>query len=161
MNMQIRPGRDQDLEELVSLSLLAWVPVFDSFQQILGPTIYLRVYPNWQASQRETVEKYTAAREDRAVLVAEVEGRAVGFLVYELNHKSKTGEVMLLAVHPDFQNAGIGTELNNVALVQMKEAGMIVAEVGTGGDPGHAPARRSYEKAGYIPLPLVRYFKDL
>ena len=36
-----------------------------------------------------------------------------------------------------------------------------LVEVGTGGDEGHAPARRSYEKAGYTPLPLVRYYKRL
>lgn len=33
--------------------------------------------------------------------------------------------------------------------------------VGTGGDPGHAPARRLYERAGFTPVPLVRYFKAL
>jgi len=43
----------------------------------------------------------------------------------------------------------------------MKESGMKLAVVGTGGDPGHAPARRSYEKAGYTGLPLVRYYKVL
>jgi len=30
--------------------------------------------------------------------------------------------------------------------------GMKVAVVGTGGDPSHAPARKSDEKAGYKPL---------
>jgi len=67
----------------------------------------------------------------------------------------------LLAVHPEYQNSGIGTELNTFALQKMKEGGMKLAVVGTGGDPGHAPARRSYEKAGYTALPLVRYYKDL
>jgi GNAT superfamily N-acetyltransferase len=69
--------------------------------------------------------------------------------------------VDLLAVHPDYQNHGIGTDLNNFVLGKMREAGMKLAVVGTGGDPGHAPARRSYEKAGYTGLPLVRYYKDL
>lgn len=67
----------------------------------------------------------------------------------------------MLAVHPDYQNQGIGTELNIVALQMMKAAGMKMAQVGTGGDEGHAPARRSYEKAGYTSLPLFRYYKDL
>jgi hypothetical protein len=26
---------------------------------------------------------------------------------------------------------------------------------------GHAPARRLYERAGFTPVPLVRYFKTL
>jgi hypothetical protein len=38
---------------------------------------------------------------------------------------------------------------------------MTVAMVETGGDPGHAAARRTYEKAGYILLPIARYFKSL
>jgi ribosomal protein S18 acetylase RimI-like enzyme len=69
--------------------------------------------------------------------------------------------VQLLAVHPDYQNQGIGTELNLFALAEMKKQGMIVAQVETGGDPSHAPARKSYEKAGYAPLPVVRYFQVL
>jgi hypothetical protein len=38
---------------------------------------------------------------------------------------------------------------------------MKVAMVETGGDPGHAAARRTYEKAGYVHLPIARYFKNL
>jgi len=33
--------------------------------------------------------------------------------------------------------------------------------VETGGDPGHAPARRVYEKAGYTGFPVAGYFKAL
>jgi hypothetical protein len=43
----------------------------------------------------------------------------------------------------------------------MKAAGVKMAVAETGGEDGHAPARRAYEKAGYTGLPLVRYFKDL
>jgi predicted N-acetyltransferase YhbS len=67
----------------------------------------------------------------------------------------------LLAVHPEYQNQGIGTELNHFALKKMKESGMKLAVVATGGDPGHTPARRTYEKAGYTALPGVRYYQDL
>jgi hypothetical protein len=35
---------------------------------------------------------------------------------------------------------------------------MSVAMVETGGDPGHAPARRTYEKAGFGLFPTARYF---
>jgi len=43
----------------------------------------------------------------------------------------------------------------------MKESGVRLAVVATAGDPGHTLARRSYEKAGYTPLPLARYYNDL
>lgn len=160
MNLKIRLVCDDDVEALVQLSLLAWEPVFESFQQILGPTIYRSIWPDWQAGQREAVE--TVCRDaETNVWVAEVDGAAVGFVAYELNAQDRTGEVLLLAVHPGYQNLGIGTDLNNYALARMKESGMRMAKVETGGDPAHAPARRSYEKAGYTALPLVRYFHDL
>lgn len=158
---QIRSFVDGDLDDIVRLSLLAWEPVFASFERILGPRIYPIVYPDWRKSQREGVEKICRDREKSNVLVAEMDGNIVGFLVYELREKDKTGEVVLLAVHPEYQNLGIGTELNVVALQEMRAASMKLAVVGTGGDDSHAPARRSYEKAGYTPLPLVRYYKDL
>jgi hypothetical protein len=30
--------------------------------------------------------------------------------------------------------------------------------IDTGGDPGHAPVRRLYERTGYTALPVARYF---
>lgn len=147
------------------LSLDAWEPVFHSFRQILGEEIYCAIWPHWRKSQRESIEG--VCRDARtevaktAVLVAEIDSRVVGFLAYELHPEDKTAEVQLLAVDPAYQNRGIGTELNCVALEQMRERGTELARVETGGDPSHAPARRSYEKAGYTGLPLVRYFKKL
>lgn len=161
MDLHIRPVYDNDVEDLVQLSLLAWTPVFDSFERILGPNIYTLIWPDWRISQRAAIETVCKDREKAIVLVAELEGVVVGFLAYELNTKDKIGQVQLLAVHPEYQNLGIGTELNKFALLEMRESGMKMARVETGGDPSHAPARRSYEKAEYTGLPLVRYFKDL
>jgi ribosomal protein S18 acetylase RimI-like enzyme len=118
------------------------------------------VYPDWRSSQREAVETVCKDGDKTVVWVGEVDRTIVGFVAYEL-YKDRTGEVQFLAVHPEHQNLGIGTELNNWALAKMKESGIKMAIVGTGGDPSHAPARRSYEKAGYTALPLVRYYKDL
>jgi len=160
-NLHIRTVRDADVEAVVQVSLLAWAPVFPSFEQLLGHNIYTLIWPDWKTSQRAAIETVCRQPEKTTVWVAELDGRPVGFLAYELNTKDKTGEVVLLAVHPDYQNRGVGTELNRFALQKMKESGMTMARVETGGDPSHAPARRSYEKAGYTALPLVRYFKDL
>jgi hypothetical protein len=38
---------------------------------------------------------------------------------------------------------------------------LLGAAVGTGGDPGHAPARHLYERAGYRPFPIVHYYRAL
>ena len=161
MDLQIRPYSESDLEAIVELSLLAWEPVFEAWQEILGPQLYpIAIYPDWRRSQKEVVEK-ACMNETWDTWVAVVDGEVVGFVAYDLNEKSKTGEVRLLAVHPEHQNQGIGTDLNRFALQMLKDGGMRLAVVGTGGDRGHAPARRSYEKAGYTALPLVRYYKEL
>ena len=160
MNSQIRAYFDEDLEDIVNLSLLAWEPVFVSFRQILGPKIFPILYPDWRRAQQEGVETTCNNKENASVLVAEVDGVVVGFVAYVM-HEDGSAEVVLLAVHPEYQNSGIGTELNKVALQEMKARGVKLAVVGTGGDESHAPARRSYEKAGYTGLPLVRYYKDL
>ena len=161
MDFKVRPMSDRDVPALVELTLQAFVPVFESFPKILGGAIYQRIWPDWRAGQAEAVKSMCEDREKYTVLVADVEGRAVGFLVYDLDDESQTGTVQLIAVHPDHQNHGIGTELSEAAAAEMKERGMTLARVETGGDTSHAPARRAYEKAGYTGLPLVRYFKIL
>lgn len=151
---------DDDLKAVVHLSLLAWEPVFHSFAQVLGNEIYKLIYPNWQKAQSEVVTA-TCQDENISVWVADVDGSVAGFVACTFDHDKLEGEVYMLAMHPDHQNQGIGTQLNFFALERMKENGMKLVSVGTGGDPGHAPARRSYEKAGYTPLPIVRYYKAL
>jgi predicted N-acetyltransferase YhbS len=165
MNLHIRPFSPNDMEEVVQLSLLAWVPVFRSFEQVLGAKIYSLLFPDWQETQRATVEKICREHEKTLVWVAEAHGTITGFIAYTLNSQENgqenTAEVELLAVHPEYQNHGIGTELNRFALEKMKESGIKLVVVATGGDPGHAPARKTYEKAGYTALPGVRYYQAL
>jgi ribosomal protein S18 acetylase RimI-like enzyme len=159
MNTLIRPYSKADLEDLVTLTLLAFEPIFLSFEKILGPGIYPILYPDWRKRQQEGIESISS-NEKISLWVAEADHKAVGYIAYEF-YDDQTAEVQLLAVHPEYQNRGIGTQLNNFALQKMKESGTKLAIVSTGGDESHAPARRSYEKVGYTALPLVRYYKDL
>ena len=159
MKSNIRRFDGSDMPAVVELSLLAWEPVFAAWKQILGPTLYpIAIYPDWRKSQKETVEKHCSDK-DLVTWVAEVSGNVAGFIAYGL--RGERGTIQMIAVHPEYQNHGIGTELTSFALEKMKEAGAKLAEVGTGGDEGHAPARRTYEKAGFTALPLVTYYKEL
>jgi ribosomal protein S18 acetylase RimI-like enzyme len=158
---QIRPFDDRDAEAVVDLSLRAWAPVFASLERVLGSEIFGRLHPDWREDQRRAVEDVCAAKEGR-VWVAEVGASAVGFVAVELHHPERSmGEISMLAVDPNHQGGGIGTALTEFALDRLKEAGMTVAMVETGGEPGHAAARRTYEKAGYVLLPIAKYFKNL
>jgi hypothetical protein len=43
----------------------------------------------------------------------------------------------------------------------MRRDGAEVVEIGTGGDPIHAPARALYERLGCTPLPVTVYYRTL
>ncbi|MFG6094814.1 GNAT family N-acetyltransferase [Leptothoe sp. ISB3NOV94-8A] len=111
-------------------------------------------------SQQEAVESVCAA-EDTNVWVAIDTDSTVGFVAVKLHSEDSMGEVYMVAVDPDFQGHGIGAALIERALDWMKDAGMSIAMVDTGGDPGHAPARHTYEKVGFKLWPVARYFKKL
>lgn len=126
----------------------------------MRPEIYARLHPDWQADQRRAVEEACTSDECRT-WVAEIDASIAGFVVVELHEERRLGEIFMLAVDPEHQGSGVGSALTAFALGWMKGAGMIVAMVETGGDPGHETARRTYEKAGFELLPISRYFKAL
>lgn len=78
-----------------------------------------------------------------------------------LSGKEPLGQIYMIAVDPPHQRRGVGIALTTHATDWIRRQGMTVALIGTGGGPGHAPARRLYERAGYTPLPIVNYFKRL
>jgi GNAT superfamily N-acetyltransferase len=159
--MQIEPYNPQQLDAVIRLSLRAWTPVFDSIQNAMDTEVYREFYPDdWRVSQQKAVEDVCAA-EDTNVWVAIDAGSTVGFVAVKLDSESSMGEIYMVAVDPDFQGHGIGTTLMEFALAWMKDGGMSLAMVETGYDPGHAPARRTYEKLGFGLLPIARYFKKL
>jgi GNAT superfamily N-acetyltransferase len=161
MQPRIRPFEDRDAEAVIDLSLRAWAPVFASIEQVLGSAIFRRLHPDWREDQRRVVEEACAGKHGR-VWVAEVDGTAVGFVTAKVFDAERSmGEIGILAVDPDHRGGGIGTALTMFALDRLKDAGMTVAMVETGGDPGHAAARRTYEKAGFVLSPVARYFKNL
>lgn len=158
--MRIEPYDPRQLDAVIRLSLRAWTPVFDSLQKVMDLDVYREFYPDWHVSQQEAVRD-VCATEDTNVWVAIDSGSTAGFVAVKLHSETSMGEIYMVAVDPDFQSQGIGTALIEFALDWMKEAGMSVAMVETGGDPGHTPARRTYEKLGFGLLPIARYFKKL
>jgi ribosomal protein S18 acetylase RimI-like enzyme len=85
-----------------------------------------------------------------------------GFVATKITDPERLiGEVWMLAVDPDFQHRGIGSALTTFATERLRDAGMRLVMIDTGGDPGHAPARRVYEKADFTLLPIARYWKAL
>jgi len=160
--VEIRPFNESDLDAVIEFSLRAWEPVFESMHQILGDPIFSRLHdPDWRAVQAEAVRS-SCTSEEREVFVAVVDERPVGFATVALNaFHERMGVIDMIAVDPAYQRRGIATQLMDRSVEHMREHGMDIAAVGTGGDSGHAPARAVYEALGYTALPGVRYLKLL
>ena len=155
----IRPYRPTDRDAVVEFAVRAWAPVFASIKEALDPDFYEISYPGgWEKNQRAAV---AASLEDEHAWVWDEQGTAVGFVTVKLDDASKLGEIYMIAVDPEQQQKGIAKALTDFAVEQMREAGMTMAMVETGLDDGHAPARRTYEKAGFVVWPAARFFKPL
>jgi ribosomal protein S18 acetylase RimI-like enzyme len=159
--MVIEPYDESRREAIVQLSLRAWEPVFASMREAMLPAVYHAFFgDDWRAAQRRAVEAACSDR-DLHVWVASEELRTAGFVAARLHPEDRMGEIYMIAVDPDFQRRGIAAALTRLALDWFKSAGMSIAMVETGGDPGHGPARRAYEAAGFQLLPVARYFRSV
>lgn len=145
----VRPAVPDDLSQLETVRRAAFAPIFDSFRSILGEKIYAFAQAREDEAQGELLTSLLAAESEWEVYAVEMGRAVVGFVSVQLNQNTQVGEIGLNAVHPDCSGKGIGTAMYDFAVERMKEAGMKVATVATGGDPSHAPARRAYEKAGF------------
>lgn len=166
---------------MVALGLRAWAPVFASLEVVLGPSgLYGRMIPDWEASQSVAIAQACATR---PAWVAEVGTRVVGFVALDLDREADEdagrapraggtaggegpeadgpGGIHMVAVDPAHQRRGHGRALTEHACAELRERGFRIAMVETGGDPGHASARRTYEAAGFTALPITRYFRTL
>ena len=156
----IREYDAADEQAIVELSLRAWAPVFASIEEVIGPDLSARMHGDWREHQARAVRD-TLANSSVTVWVAEASEVLIGFVAATLDREPGMGEIRMLAVDPDHQLRGTGTALTEHATDWLRASGMRVAMVETGGDAGHVPARRVYEKASYTLLPVARYFKSL
>lgn len=160
MDAVIREYQPADEPRVVELSLRAWAPVFASLEHALGRAVFVRLDPDWREDQAGAVRATLDDAGTRA-WVGEVDGEVVAFVAAMVHGDRRLGEISMLAVDPAAAGEGVGGALTEFATGWLRDAGARVAMVETGGDPGHALARRVYERAGYTALPVARYFKAL
>ncbi|GAB3688470.1 GNAT family N-acetyltransferase [Nocardiopsis oceani] len=159
MDMCIRAYAPDDREAVVALSLRAWAPGYAALERTLGERIYGHVVGDWRRVQSRDVQADLDAEEVR-VWVA-VTDRVAGFVSVRLDREGSTGEIHMLGVDPDQQGEGLGSALTEFAVERIREEGMAVAVIRTGGDVAHASARAVYERAGFVPSPVVHYYRSL
>jgi ribosomal protein S18 acetylase RimI-like enzyme len=166
----VRPGataafriiKPDDVERCVTFGLEAFRPVFEGWEQQYGKPLFDALRPDWEKAQSDYIRE-ACSSEGRETWVATSDGTAVGFIVLVPEPDTGLGRIELLAVDPEQMGHGVGTALNELAVERFRELGMSFVVLSTGTDPGHDPARRSYEKAGFTPMPIhpFHYVKRL
>lgn len=159
---RIRPFRPDDLPAMQRIRKAAFRAVFQSFRDIVGEQIYMLGLARSDPEQAQLLEDLCRPESAYRVFVVSIDDAIVGFFSFTIDAAKRTGEIGLNAVHPDHAGRGVGTEMYAYAMARMKESGMALATVSTGGDPSHAAARRAYEKAGFgHAIPSVFLYKVL
>lgn len=139
----------------------AWTPVFRDLRPSVPGYVYDAFYPNgWQKRQTDDIAKLLA-EEAENILVAVADNALVGFVGVRIHRDDNMGEIHILAVDPAHQRRGVATALMDHAMDRMRQAGMAIVMVETGGDAGHAISRATYENAGFERWPVARYFRKL
>src|SRR5215475_4512417 len=160
MNDRIRPIESRDVSAVAAFSVRAWAPVFESMRTVLGERVFTRLYPDWRTAQDAAVRDVCLSGAMWVWVSVDHEDRPVGFVAVA-KQDDGTAAIEMLAVDPTAQGAGLGTALTRYAIDWMRDRGITLAIVETGNDPGHAPARRTYEGAGFTKMPIARYFMVL
>lgn len=158
LNFRLATAKDRATLHLIREA--AFAPVFASFRALVGDRM-TSAFAGAEAEQAALLDGLLTA--DNAELwVVELMGQPIGFGAVLFHEARSVGEIGLNAVHPDYAGDGVGTALYGHLLERMRARGMTVAEVGTGGDASHAPARRAYEKAGFHQrIPSVVLYRPL
>ena len=160
MSVEIAGFQHERASDVVALSMRAWAPVFSKLKPAVADYVYEAFYPKgWDVRQRADIESFLASDAPN-IWVALDDGVIVGWVGIRLHPGDMMGEIYILAVDPDRQGQGIGTQLIDHAIAEMSRAGMSIAMVETGDDPGHAPSR-AYERSGFERWPVARYFRKI
>lgn len=140
----IRPYRSEDREAIYEITTRAWrgVTMAELRELRFGPLGGRAWFDHKAAGIVAKCERTP----DQCV-VAEVEGRVVGYATYGYQIDGEVGVVGDNAVDPDWQGRGIGTALVGRVVDTLRDAGVRLLEVST--FEHDAPARKVYERLGF------------
>lgn len=160
--MLIRPFAQHDLARITELTIETFRPFYeDYFRPLVGEVVLANQHGNWRDDYRKQVAELHDPERHKYVAVAETEDVIAGYVAWSVDPALRNGSVTILAVSTKHRRRHAGTALCEHAFGEMRTLGAEVVEIGTGGDPFHAPARALYERLGCTPLPVAVYYRQL
>ncbi|HVX46124.1 MAG TPA: GNAT family N-acetyltransferase [Mycobacteriales bacterium] len=159
--MHIRDCQARDLPVLITLTVEAFRPLFEQYwPALLHPAVFAEDHAQWEANYHREVPGLHDPAQDRYITLAEDGGQILGFVGWHITG-DHSGRLQLVAVDPSARRRQVGDTICRAVLDRMRERGVRVVHVGTGGDDFHAPARGLYESLGFSAFPVVDYTKVL
>ncbi|MEV0810408.1 GNAT family N-acetyltransferase [Micromonospora sp. NPDC050200] len=150
------------MEPLLELTIVTFGPFYeDSFRSIVGDAIMANQHGTWREDYREMWLGLHDPQNNKHVVVAEDGDTLIGFAAWQTNPDKRSGEIDIIAVATDQRRHQVGTALCTHAFEAMKQAGVEVVSIGTGGDRFHDAARAFYAGLGMTAMPLVHYYMAL
>src|SRR5262245_51321887 len=143
--MQIRRFRPDDLEILCRMTVQAFdgIAIDQNVENALG----IVGGHDWRWRKSQHIKEDVDANAE-GVLVAEIDGKPVGFISTRLDHAAKKGRIANLAVDSLARGQGIGRALIEQALIYLRGEGMefVMIETMTNNPVG----QHLYPSCGFI-----------
>jgi ribosomal protein S18 acetylase RimI-like enzyme len=161
--MHIRPLLADDHRAVHQLLVETFRPFFTDYARpLLGDRVFTHQHGHWEQDYRNELATLHAPEDGRhAAVGCLAEGTIAGLVSWKFGPGVHHGEIHLLAVAPEHRRQQMGRHLCTHALDHMRAGGVHVVQVGTGGDPFHAPARALYESLGLTRVPTAVYLGAL
>ncbi|MFJ9633925.1 GNAT family N-acetyltransferase [Streptomyces sp. NPDC101175] len=160
--MIIRSCEPRDLPRLTELTIETFGPFYEnSFRPLVGEVVFTRQHGGWREDYRTLLATLHAPERKKHAAVADLDGELAGYVGWETDPAREHGTISILAVDPRHRRDHLATALCEHAFGRMRAQGAMYAEIGTGGDEFHAPARALYESLGCVQLPAAVYFREL
>jgi len=145
--LEIRPFREQDRKALHQITARSFreASIDGKLEALYGELNGT----TWTWRKNREIDQDIEV-EPEGVLVAEEDGRVVGYITTTTDEAASIGRIPNLAVDPDCRGRGVGKELINAALDRFREEGMQYAKIETlaTNDAGQS----LYPKAGFQEL---------
>ena len=161
----IRNSIPEDAQRIGEIFDMNWTAINLNYKRLIGDELYDIYYGDLKVRMEGNVKMIKERSLDsKTCIVTLVDGVVAAFATYRTDVKNgfKIGIVGFNACDPAYKGRGIAGKQYAVIFDKMREDGCVAAQVHTGLDNMHAPARRAYEKAGFEKnLPDVNYFMML
>ena len=159
MDIKIRVATPEDADAVARIASECWTDIYNGFKEQMGEDIYRDVYPTDPIFEKG--ERMRSVVLEGRVFVAESNGEICGFSSYYFENPT-LGSLKDNAVSAKYKGHGIAAMLYEAVFEKLRSLGCKTVRVGTGLDEAHAPARRAYEKAGFVTrVESVSYYKKL